>query len=394
MNADPPFRALELASLATSPCGRLLAEAGVDVIKLEPPEGSLERRWSPLIGPSNLSISAYSLFHDTGKRGITLNINTMQGRKLFLELASHVDIIIEALPPGELARLDLSYPTLRARNPGLILVSITPFGQNGPYSHFRGNDLVVFAMGGIMFISGEPGYPPVVAPDHQAYISAAMHAALAALAALWARSRSGGGDWIDVSMLECLAAQENTITNYLGPDDFARRSGSQHRTALPGRIFPCRDGYIHLFVSREEIAWRRFLAWIGHPPELRDEALAEINTRWRHADLVNSMTERFLRQRTRAELFESAQENHLPCVPVNTPAEFLNDPQTVSHKPVMELSHPNLGSYLTLRPPLPLTNEEALCHAPRPGEHNEEIYGRLIGLRPEDLREYREGGIV
>lgn len=385
MNAHPALRVLELASPATAPCGRLLAEAGCDVIKLEPPEGSLERRLPPLIGPSHRRTSAYALFHDTGKRGITLDIRAVEGKQLFLKLLDHIDVIIEGFPPGELSRVGLSYESLTARNPGLVFVSITPFGQDGPYGHFRGNDLVVFAMGGVMFISGEPGYPPVVAPNHQAYISAGTHAALAALAALWARPMNGRGDWIDVSIFECFATQENTITNYLGPGDFARRNGSQHRTALPGRIFACQDGYVHIFVSREEIAWKRFLAWIGHPPELKDEALAEINTRWRYAELVNSVTERFLRQRTRAELFESAQENHLPCVPVNTPAEFLNDPQTVYYKPIIELSHPDFGSYRTLRPPLPLMNQDTLRHAPRPGEHNQDVYKELIGLSAEDL---------
>lgn len=389
-----PFHVLELAGPGTGSCGRLLVEAGGDVIKIEPPEGTAERRRPPLIGPAHCSTSATSLFHDSGKRGITLNIHSPKGGKLFQQIANRVDVIIESLLPGELAQLGYSFASLSRRNPGLVLVSITPFGQDGPYAKFEGNDLVVFAMGGVMFISGEPGSPPVVAPDQQVYSLAGTHAALAALAALWGRATSGRGDWVDVSMLECFAAQENTITNYLSPGHFGRRNGSQHRTALPGRIFRCRDGYIHMFITREEVAWNRFLTWLGHPHELVDKSLADINTRWRYAELVDTVTERFLRERTRAELFESAQESHLPCVPVNSLAEFLDDPQIISYGPILEVPHPDLGTYRTLRAPLSLTDRGALPHAPRLGEHNEEVYGELIGLSAADLKRYREANIV
>ncbi|MCZ6624432.1 MAG: CoA transferase [Deltaproteobacteria bacterium] len=379
-----PFRVLEVAGPATAPCGRLLAETGADVIKMESPATGR--------GPSDTSSSA--LFHDTGKRGITLNLHAPQGKVLFEKLAAQVDVIIESLPPGELSHLGLSFARLSAINPGLVLVSITPFGQDGPYSLFKGNDFVVFAMGGIMFISGEPGSPPVVAPVQQSYSLAATHAALGALSVLWDRSQTGWGDWVDVSMFECLAAQENTITNYVGTGNFARRNGSQHRTALPSRILPCRDGFVHVFVTREEVAWKRFLEWIGNPRDLVDMDLAEINKRWRYEALVNSVTAEFFRQHTRAELFESAQRVHLPCVPVNTPADFLNDPQTLCYDLVMDVQRPGSGPYRTLRPPVDLVEKKHVLPAPRVGEHNHEVYRGLVGLGAEDFIRYAEAKII
>jgi crotonobetainyl-CoA:carnitine CoA-transferase CaiB-like acyl-CoA transferase len=384
-----PFRVLELAGPATAPCGHLLAVAGADVIKVAPPSHAGDGSRCP--DPGDRHPRETEMFFDTGKRSITLDITVPAGRELFVRIASRADVVLEGFAPGVLAELGLSYAVLRSVHPGLVLASITPFGQTGPYSRFRATDLVVFAMGGVMFISGEPGRPPVVAPDQQSYALAGAHAAFAVLAALWERWQTGRGDWVDVSMFECWVAQENTITNYHGPGQFARRRGSQHRTSLPGRIFPCRDGFIHIFISREAAVWKRFLAWMGNPPELADEALADINARWRHADLVNRVTAEFTRRHTRAELFESAQAMRLPCVPVNEPAEFLCDAQTVAADPVLTLSHPLRGTYRTLRIP---AGASALRPAPCPGEHNDEVYRDLARVGPEQLRAYREAHVV
>jgi crotonobetainyl-CoA:carnitine CoA-transferase CaiB-like acyl-CoA transferase len=382
-----PFRVLEIAGPSTAVCGRLLAEAGADVLKVEPPGGAPERRWPPLLGPEGARQSACSLYHDAGKRSITLDLETTAGRERLGALIGEADVALEGLPPGTLAAWGLGYETLRARQPGLVLVSITPFGQDGPYSGYAANDLVVFAMGGLMFISGQPGQPPVVAPDQQAWVVAGTHAALAALAVLWGRRASGEGDWVDVSAFECLAAQENTLTNYLGPGLFTRRNGSQHRTSLPGRIFSCRDGYLHTFIGRDQV-WQRFLEWVGHPRELSDPALADVNVRWRHDAAVTAVMERFAAERDMAELYASAQAHHLPCVPVYSPAEFLADAQTAAREIAVEVGHPEVGWYWTLRAPLGLSAPPApnsggawgdTPHTPRGIEEE-----RVIGGTPPD----------
>jgi crotonobetainyl-CoA:carnitine CoA-transferase CaiB-like acyl-CoA transferase len=349
-----PFRVVELASPATAACGRLLAEAGCDVVKVEPPGGAPERRWPPLIGPASAAQSAFSLYHDTGKRAATLDLEAAEGRERLLALAEDADVLLEGLAPGTLAAWGLGYEALAARNAGLVLVSLTAFGLDGPYSQYAANDLTVFAMGGLMFISGQPGEPPVVAPDQQAWTVAGTHGALAALAVLWDRESTGLGDWVDVSAFECLAAQENTLTNYRGPGEFTRRNGSQHRSALPGCILPCRDGYLHLFINQSPPMWERFVAWVGHPPELADSALANVSVRWEHEPVVMEVTRRFVAARTVEELYTSAQAHHLPCVPVYSPAEFLADPQTVAREIVVEVALPELGRVRTLRPPLAL----------------------------------------
>lgn len=306
------FRVVELSSRATASCGRLFVESGSDV--------------DLLLHPGDVEGGAWSDFHDHRKRRV--RVDALRDPIRTRELLRDADVLLEGFAPGVLARAGLDPMRLIEEHPRLVVVSITPFGQTGPYRSYRADDLVVFAMGGIMFISGEPGRAPVTAPDEQAWVTAGAHAACAAMAALWGRERTGRGDWIDVSAFECLAAQENTLTNFEGPGLFTRRRGSQHRTALPGRIYACKDGFVHLFISREEAVWRRFLAWIGDPPELADPALAEVNTRWRSFDLVDRVTAERIAVRKRDELFESAQAAHLPVAPVNPPADFLADPQT------------------------------------------------------------------
>jgi benzylsuccinate CoA-transferase BbsF subunit len=184
---------------------------------------------------------------------------------------------------------------------------------------------------------------------------------------------------VDVSAFECLAAQENTLTNSLGRGQFTRRNGSQHRTSLPGSIFACRDGYLHTFIGRPEV-WLRFLEWIGSPAELSDPALADVDVRWRHAALVNAITERFVAIRDKADLYTTAQAHHLPCVPVYSPLEFLADPQTASRAMVVERPHADLGSYRTLRPPLALA-EPPDAEAPGDG-----AAGRLAVYRQPPTR--------
>jgi crotonobetainyl-CoA:carnitine CoA-transferase CaiB-like acyl-CoA transferase len=335
---------------------------------------------------------ASRLFHHAGKRSIQLALAEPRAWDQVRALALGADVLLEGEAPGTMAGRGMSYAELAASNPALVVTSITPFGQSGPYAHYAANDLVVFAMGGVMFISGEPDRPPVVAPDQQAYVTAGTHAAFATLAALWARRQDGTGDWVDVSMFECLVAQENTITNYLEPGSFARRAGSQHRTSLPGRIFQCRDGYIHLFISRELPVWQRFVDWLGNPPELSDPSWADINTRWEHADVVNEVTEAFVATRTRAELFVAGQGRHLPVVPVNPPLNYLEDAQISVTSPTIQVRGTRADSYTTLRPPSYVS--AGPTGAPEPGEHTGQILRECLGLDDTQVDALHSAGLL
>ena len=377
---------LEISSPVTAVAGRFLADAGAHVVKLEhpattPPDGGQEL--------------ARRLYQDTDKRSITLAAETAGGRELLARLLPRFDIVVESGPPGELASLGAGYEVLAAANPAITLASITPFGQWGPYAHFQADDLVAFAMGGMMFVSGVPDLPPVVAPCQQAYVSGGIHAAMTALACWRASRRTGRGEWIDVSMVEALAAQENTLTNFKGGSEFTRREGSQHRNGNPGRVFRCRDGYVHLLIQHDDNVWARFVAWLGNPPELQGPDFANLLVRRGQADLITAVTEQVLRARTRDEIFSAGQEAHLPIAAVYSISEALNDPQVQHMQLLEEVRGPATDGYRTLRPPLQRGRPTPpRTPAPAIGGDTGVILGELLGLTRAEIADLRRSGIV
>jgi len=398
---------LEITSPVTSVAGRLLADAGARVVKVESP--------GTRAPASGLGL-ARRQYQDTDKESLSLGLTTPEGAGLLAELTANFDILLESGHPGWLSGIGLGYDHLSTSNPALTVVSITPFGQTGPYSGWKADDLVAFAMGGLMFISGTPGRPPLVAPCEQAWMTAGVHAAGAALAGWWAAAETGRGEWVDVSMMECLAAQECTVTNFRGGEEFTRRVGSQHRTALPGRIFRCKDGYVHVFVSQDRAVWRRFVAWAGAPPELASPDLAEINERWRNAAIVDAVADRFMATKSREELFTTGQAHHLPVAPVYTVAEALADPH-VRYLDVLDdvgwgqpggaveadeatgaiagATAPILPPYRTLKPALRRGLPDAeRRRAPMPGQDTDRLLSELLGMSREDCTRLRGAGVV
>jgi crotonobetainyl-CoA:carnitine CoA-transferase CaiB-like acyl-CoA transferase len=370
----------------TAVAGRLLADAGARVVKLEDPG-------SP--SPAEPEDRARRLYQDTDKRSVTLALGTPRGQELLRQLAPRFDIVVESGAPGWLASLGAGYDILAAANPAITLVSITPFGQWGPYAHHRADDLVAFAMGGMMFVSGVPELPPVVAPCQQAYVMGGIHASMTALACWRAARRTGRGDWVDVSMVEALAAQENTLTNFKGGVDFTRREGSQHRNGNPGRVFRCRDGYVHLLIQHDEAVWARFVDWLGSPPELEGPAFANLVLRRDQAALISAVTERVLLTRTREEIFSSGQEAHLPIAPVYSIAEALNDPQVQHMRLLDDVPAAGGETYRTLRPPVDRGRAvRPRTPAPDPGADTQAVLGDLVGLTVEQIRDLRRAGVV
>jgi crotonobetainyl-CoA:carnitine CoA-transferase CaiB-like acyl-CoA transferase len=377
---------LEISSPVTAVAGRFFADAGATVVKLEPPDAAL---------PDRPEDRARRLYQDTDKRSISVDLEVARGRELLARLAPRFDIVVESFEPGRLADLGAGYDTLAAANPAITLVSITPFGQWGRYAHYQADDLVAFAMGGMMFVSGVPELPPVVAPCQQAYVVGGIHASMTALACWRASRRTGRGEWIDVSMVETLAAQENTLTNFKGGSDFTRREGSKHRNGNPGRVFRCKDAYVHLLIQHDEAVWSRFVEWLGHPPELQGEGFETLITRREKAALIDQVTDRILRTRTREEIFSTGQEAHLPIAPVYSISEALNDPQVQHMRLLDEVPVPGGEPYVTLRPPLQRGHEiPPRTPAPSPGADTAAVLHEMLGLRDAELADLRRAHVV
>ena len=263
-------RVLELAGAEGEYCGKLLADFGAEVIKVEPPGGSPSRGEPPFKddrpGPDR---SLPFLYFNANKKSITADLDTEAGRERVRRLARTADVVVESAVPGTLAGMGLGHEDLLAANPRLVYASVTAFGQTGPYSGYRWSELVAFAMGGLMYVSGKPSSPPVNAPGAQAFLVGSAHAALAILIALWHVRQGGAGQHIDVSMMDCLAAMENMVSRSASTGVHPRRDGTQHRFATPGTIYRCRDGFVHIFVTNSQPgAWDRFVDWLGRPEAL------------------------------------------------------------------------------------------------------------------------------
>jgi crotonobetainyl-CoA:carnitine CoA-transferase CaiB-like acyl-CoA transferase len=406
------YRALDLTDEKGFLCGRILADLGCDVIKVEKPGGDSARS----IGPFYQDIpdrekSLYWFAYNANKRGITLNLQTADGRELFKKLLKTTDFVIESFRPGYLDELGLGYKDLRILNPGLIMISMTPFGQEGPYRHFKAPDIVAMAMGGSMYGCGEEDRPPVRIGLSQAYLHAGVEGASAGLMALFWREETGEGQYVDVSTQECIAW---TLMIAQQAWDLARtntgRAGIYRKLVngiLRRQIWPCRDGHVTftLFGGLPGAKTNRALVqWMDHQG-LAAEFLRRMD--WEAFDLAKVSQEevdricdpisKFFLARTKQELYAGARERHIQLYPVSSAKDIAEDVQLKSREFWAEVEHPELGIRLLYPGPFVRFSQTPLqkgSRAPRIGEHNEDIYVKELHLSPEALVSLMQGGVL
>jgi crotonobetainyl-CoA:carnitine CoA-transferase CaiB-like acyl-CoA transferase len=338
------YRALDLTTVSGQLCGRVLADLGMEVIKIEPPGGDPVRKMPPFARSADGKQLSTTFAHlNAGKASKVLDLDGEAGRAEFRRMVETADVVLESFQPGELEAKGLGYKDLAAINPQLIMASITGFGQTGSKKNFAYNDLVALAESGFLYISGDPSLPPCRPPETQAYYFASLFATAGLLAALYRREHTGQGDHVDSSMQETLATQEHIIRLWANEKQISQRAGSQHGSVAPAKIFSCRDGFVYLYVTRQH--WKLFLTiWKNHPPVF--DAPEWLNNLYRraHADELNQAVQNFLNQFTMAEITDLLQAKGLPCVPVNTPMGFANDEHVRSRGFMAPVEHPGFGS--------------------------------------------------
>ena len=375
--------------------GKMLADLGADVIKIEKPAGSKARQTGPfkddLVGIEN---SLYFMSFNTNKRGITLDVETSRGQEIFRDLAGRSDVVVEDWEVGRMQSLSLDYSSLRNLNRGIILASIAGFGQTGPFSSYKAPDIVSFAMGGLMNVSGPADAAPVVAPCEQSYHSVSVATVFGIVAALFLRMQTGEGQWIDASAHEVLATITGGIMQYSGGSVIARRSGSQFG-AVPGRIYPCKDGYIHVLTIRPN-HWEGFLEVLGSPEAIAGREWLDGGRRNSNVDLIDAYVTEFTMTHTKMEVTEACQAKGVPCTPVNTTADFCADPHVRQRELIIEIEHPTVGRHSYFRPPYALSKTPCAVNRPAPtlGQHNKEIYCEQLGFSVGDLGKLKNQGII
>ncbi|MBI2911323.1 MAG: CoA transferase [Chloroflexi bacterium] len=389
------LRVLEVAGERGEYCGKLLGDLGADVIKIEPPEGSVTRRRGPFVADRpDRDGSLHFAYYNTNKRGITLGLAAKSGRFLFRRLLDQADVLVDGMDPTYLDGLGLGEATLRSTRPELIYASVTPFGQWGPHRDDAGDELVAFAMGGFLFISGQQDGRPLVGPGQQATDLGGLHAAAGVLMALENRP-AASGQAISVSMREVLASEEHLIERYTFAGTSVRREGSQHGTAAPGRIYPARDGFIHLFIAQPE-KWRAFFRLLGGPEMLSDEVWNDPPFRRANVDILNPLVASWSAQRSRRKIVDAAQARALPTGSVNTPREFIDSPQSAQRGLFPVADHALWGTCRFPGGPYQLSDSPWALRraAPALGQHNEEIYLGELGLSRPEMLALRANGVI
>lgn len=394
------IRVLDICDEKGVYCSRLLADMGADVVRIESPRGERVRNIGPFYKDEPLPEN--SLFHwhyNAGKTGITLNILSDKGRDIFKRLVETADILIEGYPPGYLEGLKLGFKDLNKVNPRLIMVSITGFGQDGPYHVCKSSDIVVEALGGLLYVNGEPSSPPLMPYGNQSYHTASIFGAMGAMLALLQRRFSGEGQHVDVSMQECMAAIiEHVNVYYFYLSTVAKRQGSLHwSTRFAFRNFPCKDGYVLLPMFQE---WDTVIEWMdseGMAVDLKGEKWIPLDYKLQHINHIIEVYERWTKTHTVAELVEQAQLMRLAWAPIYSTKEVMENEQLIARGFYTEVEHPELQQKF-LYPGAPAKFSESPMkisrRAPLLGEHNKAIYRDELGLSNEEISRLASEGVI
>ena len=376
-------RVLDMADESGAYCGKLLADMGADVIKLEPPGGTAMRRLTPHHGTiADPNRSVFFWHYNTNKRSIVLDLDAADDRDGFLQLAATADIVIETGAPGHLDGRGLGYAAMATRNPRTTLVSITPFGQTGPYRDFRASDLIAQALGGMVYVNGFAAAAPLQGFGLQAYHSACAYAAVGAMLALLARERTGRGQWIDVSLQECVAASVEHASSFFHQNGtIAERQGSLHWTRY-FRVSRCQDGYV-MHCSLGD--WTSLIEWVkadGKAQDLLEPAWEDFNYRRDHCVHLFDVLDAWAKDYRVADLVEGAQLRRLPYAAVLAPETLPDNPQLQARGFFVEVKHDELQATLSY-PGAPYvfskTPWQIRRRPPLLGEHTQEILAELAG---------------
>ena len=415
ITAIPSIRVLDLTDERGVLCGKLLAELGADVIKMEKPGGDPSRNLGPFF--HDMPHPEKSLFwfaYNVGKRGITLNIETADGKEIFKRLADNADIVIESFHPGYMESLGLGYDILNKTNPRLIFVSITPFGQTGPYKNDKDSDLILAALGGFLYLTGDPDRPPVRISFPQSYLLGSSDAAIGALMAYYWREKTGKGQYVDESIQQSiLSCTSNAPSRWELNKDLSQRTGNKRHGlnafgTSPQLIWPCKDGYVAFLLlggiigkrSNKEIA-----QWIDGEGQASD---ALKNMDWDSYDMAQIKPEelaileecigKFFMSHTKEELYKGALERMIMVCPVCTLKDVFEDNQQLRARLFWQsIDCPELDGKVAY-PGHFFSASEFSCaplqRAPLIGEHNREIYEGELGLSQQELILLKQAKVI
>jgi crotonobetainyl-CoA:carnitine CoA-transferase CaiB-like acyl-CoA transferase len=390
------IRVLDFTQYIAGPIlGRLLADLGAEVIKLElAPNGDLARIYPPRKGGQG----ALFISDNRGKKSLCFNIKRPEAVEIIRDLVRHSDVLIENFTPGVLAKYGLSYQVLQPLNPRLIMCSISGFGQNGPYAHKPSNDLISWATSGLLDQAGYPDDGPVYPGGNMGDCTGGVHGLAAVNGALFARERTGRGQFIDIALMECMSEYNSLAMvayDMSGGVETPVRSGAHSGRVVPFGIFKARDGYIALSVLIHQ--WEAFAKLMGKPEMASDPRYDTLEHRMERRDEVIGIVEEWLQSfPTRDEPLTILERAHiLSALVLDTPG-VMNNPHTIARKALGEIDQPGVGKIRLPVAPFRFSNATVAIpgRAPLLGEHNDIVLAEILGYPQGQLESLTASGVL
>lgn len=383
------FKILDLTRVRAGPtCVRQLADWGADVIKIEAPPDGKEG-----LGGERDGFDFQNLHRN--KRSLTLNLKTPEAREIFYKLVEQADVVVENYRPDVKNRLGADYESLSKVNKRIILVSISGFGQDGPYGKRAGFDQIAQGMGGLMSITGAPGGGPMRVGIPVADLCAGMFAAQGAMLALLEREESGEGQWVRTSLLEAqIQMLDFQAARYLKDQEIPGQAGNDHPTSIPTGVFPTSDGHINIAVAGGEI-YERFCKTVGLEHLISDERFSTADARSDNRVEMNALISELTMTKTSQHWIDVLNEAGCPCGPINSMDQVFADPQVKHLEMAVSVDHPRMGSFEVVNQAIKMsrTPSSVRTATPEQGEHTDDILSEL-GYEQTTIDGFHQNGVV
>ncbi|MRG84902.1 CaiB/BaiF CoA transferase family protein [Salinibacillus xinjiangensis] len=388
------IKVLDLSRVYAGPGGSMiLGDLGADVVRIESPGGTDSMRdWTPIIDGE----STYYMCANRNKQSITLNLKHEKGKEIFLKLVKNADVVLENFKTGTLNRMGLGYDELKKVNPGIILCSVTGYGQTGPFKDEPGFDPVIQAIGGLMSLTGEPDGDPLRVGLPVVDIMTSQYVAISILSAIRLRDQTGDGQHLDLSLLDVqISTLANAASSYLNSGSVQQRLGNNHSYIVPYQVFQCKDRPLMVCAGNDRL-YQKLCDLLGHPEWAEDERFSTNDKRIEHRDELTEKIQAVFYEKTADEWFNILSDAKVPAGPVNNIDQVFEHPQVKARGSVEEIPHPTLGKIKVVKSPMRFSNLGITTkkHPPLLGENANDFYEETLGLSKEEIEKLREEGII
>ena len=388
---------LDLTRVLAGPfCTMMLADMGANVIKIEVPKGGDDTRSYPPFREKNLNGVRESLYFaniNRNKKGITLNLKAEEGKEIFKELVKKADIVVENYRPGVMDKLGLGYDVLKEINPRIIYAAVSGFGCYGPYHLRPGYDILAQAMGGMMSITGPKGGDPTRAGSALGDMLGGLHCAIGILAAVNARTITGVGQRVDVSLMDSMiAATENTALKYMESGKIPTRMGNRYAAVSPYDGFKCKDGIVIIAAGNQKLYEKLCIEILDRPDMITDPRFVDMPGRLANQDAIQEVIEDRLKDLTMEEATELILSKGIPAGPIMNIKQILEDPHVKEREMFVDMDHPTLGKITVNGCAIKLMDTKPSVRTPAPqlGQNNAEIFEGMLGMTEEQFNELHE----